>query len=202
MSMPPESPTPSSAVPQWPHAATDFSPAGLSTAHVPFTFAGWWRRVGALILDGFISTLLLVPGALLVALLLLAGPRRIYESTDRFEETTTFEGPTPAFIVAAVIVGFVWFLATIAFYYGHIQGRKGATWGKKALGIEVVRQDTGEPMGFWPGIGRWFFPALLGNLSVGIFSLLDGLWPLWDKNKQSLHDKMMKTYVVESKPNG
>ena len=35
----------------------------------------------------------------------------------------------------------------------------------------------------------------VGSL-VGIYSLLDYLWPLWDDKKQAIHDKIAKTNVV------
>ena len=31
---------------------------------------------------------------------------------------------------------------------------------------------------------------------ASLFPLLDGLWPLWDRKKQALHDKAAKTNVV------
>jgi uncharacterized RDD family membrane protein YckC len=39
---------------------------------------------------------------------------------------------------------------------------------------------------------------LVGLLS-SLFSLFDVLWPLWDGNKQALHDKVAKTNVVRSR---
>ena len=39
---------------------------------------------------------------------------------------------------------------------------------------------------------------LAGSL-VGIFSILDSLWPLWDDKRQALHDKAARTNVVRSR---
>ena len=38
--------------------------------------------------------------------------------------------------------------------------------------------------------------GLLYALTLGILFLVDNLWPLWDKNNQTLHDKVMDTYIV------
>jgi len=34
----------------------------------------------------------------------------------------------------------------------------------------------------------------------GLFTLLDGLWPLWDPNRQALHDKIAGSVVVRVTP--
>ena len=80
-----------------------------------------------------------------------------------------------------------------------------ATVGKFATGLRVrLREQTG-PLAWSTAIIRglvWQGPSLLsgvpgiGNVT-GLFSLLNGLWPLWDKNKQSLNDKAAKTNVVK-----
>ena len=38
--------------------------------------------------------------------------------------------------------------------------------------------------------------GLLYALTLGILFLLDNLWPLWDDDNQTLHDKVVGTYVV------
>jgi uncharacterized RDD family membrane protein YckC len=34
----------------------------------------------------------------------------------------------------------------------------------------------------------------------GLFTLLDGLWPLWDRARQALHDKIAGSVVVRLTP--
>ncbi len=50
----------------------------------------------------------------------------------------------------------------------------------------------------WAG-QNWYaafgFVPVLGSL-LGLYPLLDVLWPLWDDKKQALHDKVAKTNVV------
>jgi uncharacterized RDD family membrane protein YckC len=33
-----------------------------------------------------------------------------------------------------------------------------------------------------------------------VFTLFDGLWALWDRNRQALHDKIAGTHVVRLTP--
>ena len=38
---------------------------------------------------------------------------------------------------------------------------------------------------------------MISIFTFNIFWLIDGLWAAWDKDKQTLHDKIMGTLVVE-----
>jgi hypothetical protein len=38
-------------------------------------------------------------------------------------------------------------------------------------------------------------PALV-NFFCGVFSIIDGLWPLWDDRNQALHDKVAKSVGI------
>ena len=40
----------------------------------------------------------------------------------------------------------------------------------------------------------------LAVVTGGLFILVDCLWPLWDGNRQALHDKMAETLVVQVSP--
>ena len=39
--------------------------------------------------------------------------------------------------------------------------------------------------------------GILGGVTLYIAILADLLWPLWDRNKQTLHDKIIGTHVVQ-----
>ncbi len=72
--------------------------------------------------------------------------------------------------------------------------------GKQIVGIRTVNY-TGEPLGWGMMFVREFLVkgllfSLLYALTLGILFLVDNLWPLWDDNNQTLHDKVMDTYIV------
>ncbi|WP_165700111.1 RDD family protein [Ornithinimicrobium ciconiae] len=83
----------------------------------------------------------------------------------------------------------------------------GATVGKMATGLRVRLRDQDGPLSWATSVIRalvWFGPNLLSGFASlsfisGLFGLLNGLWPLWDKNKQSLNDKVAKTNVVKKR---
>jgi uncharacterized RDD family membrane protein YckC len=90
-------------------------------------------------------------------------------------------------------------LAVTWSYYTFLEGgQSGQTIGKKALGIRVIRQEAGGPIGYGRALGRNAVRGLPGYLPlIGLFwVLIDNLWMLWDREKQTLHDKATRTLVV------
>jgi uncharacterized RDD family membrane protein YckC len=90
------------------------------------------------------------------------------------------------------IVGYaVYILGGIAYFTYYEGGPTGQTIGKKALGIRVIDFNTGGPI----GNGRAFI-RYLGRIVSGIPIYLGYFWMLWDKEKQTWHDKMATAVVV------
>ena len=77
-------------------------------------------------------------------------------------------------------------------YFTYFEGSaSGQTLGKKALGIRVIDLRTGGPIGY----GRAFI-RYVGRFVSAIVLLLGYLWMLWDKEKQTWHDKFAGSVVV------
>jgi uncharacterized RDD family membrane protein YckC len=77
-------------------------------------------------------------------------------------------------------------------YFTYLEGGPtGQTLGKRALGIRVVDFSTGGPIGYGRGAIRY-----VGRILSGIVCLLGYLWMLWDKEKQTWHDKFATSVVV------
>jgi uncharacterized RDD family membrane protein YckC len=80
-------------------------------------------------------------------------------------------------------------------YFPYFEGGStGQTLGKKALGIRVIDFNTGGPIGYGRGVVRY-----LGRILSGIALLIGYLWMLWDREKQTWHDKLATTVVVPEK---
>lgn len=95
----------------------------------------------------------------------------------------------PLFIFTLAIGWLVWNIVVMTW---------GQNPGKQLLGVYIVN-EKGEPIGFWHhALLRAFVgQVVFGTLTAGIYTLLDYLWPLWDRHGQSLHDKVAGTYVVK-----
>lgn len=72
-------------------------------------------------------------------------------------------------------------------------GRTGQTWGRRIRGLRVVDRVSEEPIGFARAIGR----TLFANIVSASLCYLGYLWMLWDKEKQTWHDRVIDTIVIQ-----
>lgn len=85
-----------------------------------------------------------------------------------------------------------------ALYFGLQHGKWGQSIGKRALGIRVVRAADNGPIDMGTAFGRVLFTYVISAITVGLFSLIDALWIFGNDRKQCLHDKVVKTVVVNA----
>ncbi|MBA3402471.1 MAG: RDD family protein [Actinobacteria bacterium] len=112
-----------------------------------------------------------------------------------------------AYLIDAILLGIVYVVFAAIFdqavgyglslligiaYFGYLEGgASGQTLGKRALGIRVIDFSSGGPIGYGRGVVRY-----LGRIVSGVVCLLGYLWMLWDKEKQTWHDKIATSVVV------
>ncbi len=87
-------------------------------------------------------------------------------------------------VVLSLIIG-------IAYFTMLEGGPKGQTVGKMALGIRVYDLANGGPIGYGRGFIRY-----IGRIVSAVVILLGYFWMLWDKEKQTWHDKFAGSVVV------
>lgn len=72
--------------------------------------------------------------------------------------------------------------------------KDGQTPGKRLMGMRIVRTDTGVAASWgYTFLREWIVKSFIGNITLGI----GYLWILWDKDRQTLYDKVMGTIVVD-----
>jgi uncharacterized RDD family membrane protein YckC len=77
-------------------------------------------------------------------------------------------------------------------YFGYLEGSaSGQTIGKRIVGIRVIDFASGGPIGFGRAVIRYF-----GRIVSLIACLLGYFWMLWDKERQTWHDKFANDVVV------
>ncbi len=154
-------------------------------------YAGFWRRVGAQLIDAVLYGLLLSP---FVMAMYLAGLRANDECYSLGREVVEVicppDEPAAGPRVVAFVIGAVGVLFVVAIYLRAL-GRSGQTWGRRIARVRVVRNHTGAPIGFWRALGRQSFALATRTLVLGY------LWMLWDGERQTWHDKVADTVVVE-----
>jgi uncharacterized RDD family membrane protein YckC len=85
----------------------------------------------------------------------------------------------------------VWAAAVaLSFYTFYLDGL-GQSPGKAIMGIRVISEQTGQPIGGGMGIARYFVHMLDAlPCYIGFF------FPLWDAKRQTFADKILNTVVV------
>ena len=143
-------------------------------------YASYGRRAGAFIID---SLLVWVPPFIIGGI----GIAFLFSEMAR-----------PVGIVLMVIALF-WIPVTVIWNYVIKQGRTGQTFGKARVGIKLVKEETGQPIGGGYSCLRWFLAQLLGSITAGIFTIIDLIFPAFDDKNQRVLDKMLGTVVVDVK---
>lgn len=87
-------------------------------------------------------------------------------------------------------------ISLILFAYHWVQlGCWGQTLGKRAMDIEVVSVSFDE-IGWGTAAWRIGFQFIFSFITIGVGGIIDLAWILWDRDNQTLHDKVAKTWVV------
>jgi len=139
-------------------------------------YAGFWRRVLAMLIDTFLLMLVMTP---LSYLIVRRGDFKLWDPL----------GGSPgdfwisALVPAVFIIGF-WMT-------------KGATPGKMVIGARIVCARTGGK----PSLPQFLIRYMAYSISTAVL-LLGWLWVGFDRRKQGWHDKLAGTVVVRRKSRG
>jgi uncharacterized RDD family membrane protein YckC len=155
----------------------------LPSASDRVSYASWGRRLAALAID---SGLLSIVPALLVVVGYIEGVREGEENLYAMLDWFIFG------VVIAVAFGIV----SSALYFTLCVGRNGQTVGKRAVGVAVRdSRDVTQRIGYWRALARFVVTAVLWSVYY-VPGVIDCLWPLWDKQAQTWHDKVSRSVVV------
>jgi uncharacterized RDD family membrane protein YckC len=148
------------------------------------------QRLLARIIDGVI--LLVVVGVLGA---LFIGGAATQVTTDPVTGQVTSGGGA---LVGAIIGYGLIVIVFGLFYEVGLIALRGATLGKQAMGIKVVRELDGQLPGWGPAALRWIIPQVAGMI-CGLITILVYVSPFFDNTGrlQGWHDKVAKTFVVK-----
>ncbi|WP_082593998.1 RDD family protein [Phycicoccus sp. Soil802] len=156
--------------------------------------AGWGTRVLASLVDGALQLIGGIPYVVGLLLFVVGVPKPGLHSTGaQLEIAPTDTGNTGLMVVGGVLVvlGFLMSLGIQIWNRSIKQGRTGQSIGKKVMGIRLIDEHTGQPIGAGMAFVRELAHALDGAVYIGY------LWPLWDDKRQTFADKILNTVVVE-----
>jgi uncharacterized RDD family membrane protein YckC len=151
--------------------------------------SGWWRRVGAHLIDG-------------VVIVIIAGI--FFGIFAAFAGAGFLVGDTTGFIASVLaLMGFLLCVVVAALLYAPLMMARtnGKTLGRMVTGIRVVRAN-GAPISFGYAairevLVKWLLiGAIAGSFTFGLAALIDYLWPLWDEENRALHDMVVDSRTI------
>jgi len=131
----------------------------------PEQYADWGSRVVATLIDAACVVPLYIVGFILAAL----------------------TAPALLFLFYALALA-------VMLYFAYLTGETGQSPGKRVVGIKVISEQTGQPIGGGMGIARYFVHIIDGICLIGY------LFPLWDPKRQTFADKALTTVVLPNQP--
>jgi uncharacterized RDD family membrane protein YckC len=151
-------------------------------------YANWFKRVGAYLIDQIATSIAGLPLWIGYGMLVAST-----ETTTNADGTvsTTMDDPSGTSLVL-ILLGVITSLAFFVWNSCIRQGRTGYSIGKSALGIKLVGERTGQPIG--AGLS---FVRQLAHIVDSLPCNLGYLWPLWDGKRQTFADKIMNTVVLD-----
>jgi uncharacterized RDD family membrane protein YckC len=158
---------------------------GRAASALGWHYGGFWMRFGARMIDGIV---LGVPLLVLAALLI----------PNLIRTQGAASNPALAGIAAISVTFFLCYFVVLICYEVLFLRYRGATPGKMACGLKVVRSD-GNSLGWGVSIGRF---VMWNVVSSGIpylnliLMLTSGIMTGTDAEKRALHDRVCDTRVV------
>jgi len=155
-----------------PAAATGY--ANTAVVHgQDVVYAGFWKRYAAYFIDYILLTVVTLPLSMIINVM-GAGSGN--------------EGVQVALTLVVMLLSMV---ISIGYYAGFHASRGGATLGKMAVGIKVVR-GNGERISFLRAFCRY-----LATIVSSLILMIGFIMAAFTERKQALHDMMCDTLVVD-----
>ena len=178
--------------PQNPYGQNPYGGApGLGGPAVPY--AHWGKRVGGYLIDGILSSLAAIP-LWIGQGIAIAGA----STTSTYNESTgmyEFNSDASGYSAIAILFVLIGVATSLAFFIWNTcikQGRTGYSIGKGVMGIKLVSEQTGQPIG-----AGMSFVRQIAHILDSIACYIGWLWPLWDAKRQTFADKVMNTVVLD-----
>ncbi|MCW6027868.1 putative RDD family membrane protein YckC [Stenotrophomonas rhizophila] len=155
-----------------PAAATGYANTAVVSGQ-EVVYAGFWKRYAAYFIDYILLTVVTLPLSMIINVMGVSSGN---------------EGVQVALTLVVMLLSMV---ISIGYYAGFHASRGGATLGKMAVGIKVVR-GNGERISFLRAFCRY-----LATIVSSLILMIGFIMAAFTERKQALHDMMCDTLVVD-----
>jgi uncharacterized RDD family membrane protein YckC len=150
------------------------------------TYAGFWIRLVARLVDGLI---LGIPFGILFSVFAIAGGIFANNSSAGSQDT---QNATAAAFGGVFILLYLIALVVQVGYWIYFWGSSGATLGMRLLHLRVVDANTGATIGYARATVR-FLMSIVNTWACYI----GWIWVAFDQRKQGWHDKVANSVVLQ-----
>lgn len=157
------------------------------------SYASWGQRAGAYLLDALLILPVAVVGTVLVVIGASGAARTTYDANGY--GTTTASAGHAALAAIGYLIYLVGGIAINAWNRWYTCGKTGQSWGKKKMGLRLVRSVDSQPLGF--GMA---FVRDLAHAADSLICYVGWLFPLWDVKRQTIADKIVNSVVYPGVP--
>jgi uncharacterized RDD family membrane protein YckC len=142
-------------------------------------YGGFWIRFAGVLIDGVVMQVVRIPLSLLVlgAVIVPFRPNQAPPGNPK-----VLVGALLTLTLASMLIAFLYEVIMIRYF--------GATLGKMAVGLKVIRTD-GSALGWGISVGRYFM-----KIVSSIILLIGYIMAGFDDEKRALHDRVCDTRVV------
>ncbi len=164
---------------------------GYGTPPPQPVYAGMGKRLLAVIIDGILVSLGGIPGWIVIIISAVG-------AASTADSRGNISNDAAGAMMGGMILGYCLLFAgslIVGIFNIYLLGRDGSTLGKRWMKIKVL-DPAGQPLGFGKAFVRELVKGLVGGIPCIGWVLL--LWPLWDKEKQGLWDKLFSTHVYDA----
>ena len=158
----------------------------LNTLPGTVEYGGFWIRFVAKIIDNLIVLAMIIACMVILGVILTASGIKLVPDPNNQKEL-----PTGMMIMIFSYYGLAFGLNLL--YNILLVAKYGATWGKMALGLKVVKDDGGKVSG-GRATGRAF-----AEMVSGMTMLIGYIIAAFDQEKRSLHDHICSTRVIKTR---
>ncbi|PIY80374.1 MAG: hypothetical protein COY80_03215 [Candidatus Pacebacteria bacterium CG_4_10_14_0_8_um_filter_42_14] len=146
-------------------------------------YAGFGRRFLAYFADALIIFII----SAIIQTSMGNNPFLAYQNINTVEEAQQMQKTTSASLSSLVAL-----LAALAYFMIFYVNYDGATPGKKLMAIKLVRDDGSKVT--YPVVFIRYLATFVSAITLGI----GYFWMVWDKKKQTIHDKLAGTIVIKT----
>jgi uncharacterized RDD family membrane protein YckC len=138
-------------------------------------YGGFWIRFAGVFIDGILLQIVKIS----ISLLFLG---TVISPLARLRPNTALTGTMLTLTFVSTLIAFLYEVIMIRYF--------GATLGKMAVGVRVVRTD-GSGLGWGISIGRYFM-----KIVSGVILMIGYIMAGFDDEKRALHDRVCDTRVI------